>query len=122
MTYEVLWRIAKIRADTIPKRMTNRREFLMLTGCAGLAELLEGISAQPASLQASTSANSDRTYWLGVLEKLSLPLLESLSRGQLKRQMPVEAADPADRVKYTHLEAFGRLFAGIGPWLGLEGL
>lgn len=102
--------------------MTNRREFLRLTTCAGLGELVHGISPQAASSQTSTSANSERTYWLNVLDRLSLPILESLSRRQLKREMPVEAADPADRVKYTHLEAFGRLFAGIGPWLGLEGL
>jgi hypothetical protein len=106
----------------ITKPMTNRRDFLVLTGCAGLAEVLAGISPQRASSQASTSASSDRTYWLSVLDRLSLPILENLSRRQLKREMPVEAADPADRVKYTHLEAFGRLFAGIGPWLGLEGL
>jgi hypothetical protein len=36
--------------------------------------------------------------------------------------MPIEAANPADRAKYTHLEAFGRLFAGIGPWLAVERL
>jgi hypothetical protein len=102
--------------------MTNRREFLILTGCAGVAEVFSGISPQTTSSQVSTSANSDRTYWLSVLDRLSLPVLENLSRRQLKRQMPVEAADAADRAKYTHLEAFGRLFAGIGPWLGLEGL
>jgi hypothetical protein len=36
--------------------------------------------------------------------------------------MPVEAANPADRAKYTHLEALGRLLAGIAPWLGATGL
>jgi len=36
--------------------------------------------------------------------------------------MPVEAANAADRARYTHLEAFGRLLAGIGPWLSLPEL
>jgi len=36
--------------------------------------------------------------------------------------MPVEAGNPADRARYTHLEGFGRLLAGIGPWLGLAEL
>ena len=36
--------------------------------------------------------------------------------------MPVEAKKPADRAHYTHLEAFGRLLAGIAPWLGASGL
>ena len=34
--------------------------------------------------------------------------------------MPVEArAKTTDRPQYSHLEAFGRLLAGIGPWLAL---
>src|SRR2546423_1795607 len=35
--------------------------------------------------------------------------------------MPVEAANP-NRRKYTHLEALGRLLAGIAPWLAAGGL
>lgn len=102
--------------------MTNRREFLRVAGCAGLAGVIDERSFKPAVSESLASGASDRIYWLGVLEKLALPVLENLSRRQLKRQMPVEAANPADRARYTHLEAFGRLFAGIGPWLTLEGL
>lgn len=36
--------------------------------------------------------------------------------------MPVEAADRAERARYTHLEAFGRLIAGIAPWLAAQDL
>ena len=34
--------------------------------------------------------------------------------------MPVEEASGANRRDVTHLEAFGRLMAGIAPWLDLE--
>jgi hypothetical protein len=100
--------------------MTNRREFLRVASCTGVAGLLD--QASPQTRESKSGANADRAYWLGVVDRLALPILENLSRGQLKQQMPVEAANPADRGKYTHLEAFGRLFAGIGPWLALPGL
>jgi hypothetical protein len=60
-----------------------------------------------------------RHYWLGMLDRLSSPVLTHLAAGTLKREMPVESVtgNVADRRKYTHLEAFGRLLAGIAPWL-----
>ena len=35
--------------------------------------------------------------------------------------MPVEEASGAGRASVTHLEALGRLLAGIAPWLELPG-
>ncbi|HEV2445302.1 MAG TPA: DUF2264 domain-containing protein, partial [Candidatus Sulfopaludibacter sp.] len=68
---------------------------------------------------APQAAESDREYWLRTLEKLAGPVLRHLAAGTLKRSMPVECAtgNVADRRKYTHLEALGRLLAGIAPWL-----
>ena len=67
-------------------------------------------------------AVSDRQYWLTVLDRLAEPVLRNLAAGTLKREMPVECVtgNVADRRKYTHLEAFGRLLAGIAPWLETE--
>lgn len=47
--------------------------------------------------------------------------MTNLARGTLKQNMPVEcvAGAEADRRKYTYLEAFARLLAGIAPWLEL---
>ena len=61
-------------------------------------------------------------YWLSVLERLATPVLGNLAQRRLKKVMPIEAANPADRARYTQLEAFGRLLAGIAPWLGATGL
>lgn len=71
------------------------------------------------SLAAQIPAAQTRDAWLKLLQKIAAPVLESLSRHQLKARMPVEAphGNRADREKYSHLEAFGRLLSGIAPWL-----
>jgi hypothetical protein len=71
-------------------------------------------AGQPAS-----SAQSDRAYWLDVLRRVAAPVLTNLANGTLKARMPVEQAAGADRKSVTHLEAIGRLLAGIAPWLEL---
>jgi hypothetical protein len=76
-----------------------------------------------AQSSATTPVNrDDRSYWLAVAQRIATPVLTSLSRRELKKTMPVEARNPADRAKYAHLEAFGRLLAGIAPWLVARGL
>ena len=64
---------------------------------------------------------NDRKYWIKTLTQMADPLLQNLSRQTLKLNMPVESQPGRkdDRAKYTHLEAFGRLLAGIAPWLEL---
>jgi hypothetical protein len=110
--------------------MSSRREFLKSAAVLGVASTV-GASISDAVAQTVTPApratgdvpaGSDRAYWLSVMQRIAGPVLSNLSQGQLKRMMPVEAAKPADRRKYTHLEAFGRLTAGIAPWLGAQGL
>jgi len=85
--------------------MTNRRRLL---------QAVAGFAAPP-----QPAAESDRAYWIRLLTRLANPVLENLARGTLKRNMPVETAsgNAGDRPKYTHLEALGRLLAGIAPWL-----
>jgi hypothetical protein len=65
---------------------------------------------------------ADRKYWVGVLYKISFPVLDNLSRSSLKKNMPLEKGPgynlAAEQV--THLEAVGRTLAGIAPWLALN--
>jgi hypothetical protein len=90
-------------------------------GVAGAAD--EPVSAFSAQAPASAgSPANDRVYWIETLEKIASPVLQHLSRRQLRKNMPVEAANPADRAKYTHLEAFSRTLAGVSPWLSAQGL
>ena len=64
-----------------------------------------------------------RSRWVGLLEKLARPVLSNLAAGTLRANMPVECVpgSRADREQFTHLEAVGRLLAGISPWLELSG-
>ncbi|MET3115181.1 hypothetical protein AAKU52_002927 [Pedobacter sp. CG_S7] len=62
-----------------------------------------------------------RAYWVDTMVKIAHPVLSNLSEGTLRLNMPVEVnpTNKLDRSKPTHLEAFGRLLAGIAPWLEL---
>src|SRR5579871_3675068 len=104
--------------------MENRREFFKSVAAmsvAGIAGISPGFASAETTGQNSNQTD-DRGFWINVLSQLASPVLENLSRRELKKNMPVEAANPADRAKYTHLEAFGRLLAGIAPWLAARGL
>ncbi|HVT99378.1 MAG TPA: DUF2264 domain-containing protein, partial [Acidobacteriaceae bacterium] len=65
------------------------------------------------------SSRNDRQAWLAILERVSQPVLEAISRQKLRATMPVEAApgDEKARAQSTHLEAVGRLLCGLAPWL-----
>jgi hypothetical protein len=90
--------------------MPNRRRFVQALTGAGLAPQ-------------TAAQETGREYWIRTLQKLADPVLKNLAAGTLKRNMPVECAtgNIADRRKYTHLEALGRLLAGIAPWLETGG-
>ena len=53
------------------------------------------------------------------MRRLADPVLKNLASGTLKARMPVEQAASANRRNVTHLEALGRLVAGLAPWLEL---
>src|SRR6266705_963849 len=89
--------------------MMNRRDFLATA--PGSAAAIQGPPLAGAS--------PDREYWVGVLQRLADPVLTNLANGTLKARMPVEEASGAGRRPVTHLEAFGRLVAGLAPWLEL---
>ncbi len=61
--------------------------------------------------------NSPREYWVETLCRMAAPVLGALEAGRLKTAMPVESK--TDRADCSPLEAFGRLFCGMAPWLEL---
>lgn len=81
--------------------------FLLISFC--------GYSQNPSGLE-------DRACWISVLTKIADPVLENMSKGELKKNMPVEtisgATNPSN-ARTTHLEALGRLLIGMAPWLEL---
>ena len=74
-----------------------------------------------ADAKTDRKASQDRTFWVATMEKVCSPVLENLSKGTLRQNMPVESfhKDPEYAKAFAHLEAFGRILTGIGPWLEL---
>ena len=92
-------------------------------GAAGVAA-----AGQPAPSRAAADAPTtvlardgaaERAAWVAQAIRIADPVLTHLAAGTLKRSMPVEQADGANRAPVTHLEALGRLLAGLAPWLAL---
>jgi len=66
-------------------------------------------------------SNEDRAYWVDLLYKMAAPVLSNMAEGNLPKNMIVEVSPNWDgRNKgVTYMETFGRLMAGIAPWLSL---
>jgi hypothetical protein len=97
----------------------HRRDFLRVMGVSGTPALI----ARPASAQqiaGRVAASDDRQTWVDVMRRLADPVLANLAAETLKARMPVEEAAGANRQTVTHLEALGRLVAGIAPWIELS--
>jgi len=98
--------------------LSTRRRFL--GGMGGALVSVAAPSSLPTSARAATAATADdRAYWVDVLRRLADPVLSHLANGTLRARMPVEEKPDAGRASVTHLEALGRLLAGIAPWLEL---
>ena len=67
------------------------------------------------------SQASDREVWTELCYKIAQPILENMSKGELQKNMNLELSptwDGRDK-RVAYMEAFGRLMAGISPWLAL---
>jgi hypothetical protein len=96
----------------------NRREFLVTAGAAGAVPALPVIP-QRTERQPARDGAQDRAAWTEIMRRLAAPVLQHLAAGTLKARMPVEQAPGANRRNVTHLEAAGRLIAGLAPWIEL---
>lgn len=91
----------------------ERRSFM---GAAAAGSLL-----LTASQAASATPVQQRAYQLKLLQQMAEPVLEPMSKGQLKQKFALELSptwDGRDR-SVAYLECFGRLISGIAPWLAL---
>jgi hypothetical protein len=79
---------------------------------------LLGLFAIAQISTAKTVQKPARQYWCDMAYRIAHPLLQALSKGELKKTMPVEQPTGATGREYvTYLEATGRLLCGIAPWL-----
>jgi hypothetical protein len=96
---------------------------MIKTMLCSLLMLFAGLTSfsqiQPADAGTVNDGPAERQYFITVLTRIADPVLNALSKNELKLKMPVEAGEPDKRKYSTHLEAFGRLMAGLAPWLEL---
>ena len=74
-----------------------------------------------AAKKVKQSQQSDREYWCSLAWKMAQPVLENMAKGELQKNMKTEFSpsfDNRDR-SVVYMETFGRLMAGIAPWLTL---
>lgn len=69
-----------------------------------------------------TTGAEDRVMWVNRMIEIVDPVLDNMSRGELRKNMPVETPprkNTPTNYLTTHLEALGRTVVGIAPWLEL---
>ena len=88
---------------------------IMMTLVLALVPFM-GISAKKKAVQ-----QSDRQYWCSLAYKMAQPVLENMAKGELQKNMQTEFSPSFDNRnrKVLYMECFGRLMAGVAPWLTL---
>lgn len=64
---------------------------------------------------------TERELWCNILYQMAASVLSNMSEGKLQENMLVELSptwDGRDK-RVTYMECFGRLMAGLAPWLSL---
>jgi hypothetical protein len=101
----------------------QRRNFIKQSSALFAAGSLpaKSLIANEHKLNDETAKLKDREYWVELIYKIAYPVLSNMSKGELHKNMPVEVSPVWDgRDKgVAYMEAFGRLMAGIAPWLAL---
>ena len=80
------------------------------------------IIAMPVSAKSNKQKPvSDREVWTSALYRMAQPVLSNMSQGKLHANMQIELSPTWDgrNKDVTYMECFGRLMAGLAPWLTL---
>lgn len=105
----------------------KRRKFieaLSLAGIVGTVNPVKIIAAEKIALEKgliTSKPKNDREYWYKLLYKIASPVVSNLAAGTLVKNMPVITSPTFDSrtPAVSYLEAVGRTYAGIAPWLTL---
>ena len=83
----------------------------------GLVMALPMMAAKKKQVKQQT----DREYWCEQAWKMAQPVLENMAKGELQKNMQTEFSPSFDNRnrKVVYMETFGRLMAGLAPWLSL---
>ena len=80
-----------------------------------------GLAPAFGAKKAKKTVETDRQYWCRLAYTMAQPVLENMAKGELQKNMQTEFSpsfDSRDR-RVVYMETFGRLMAGIAPWLAL---
>lgn len=100
----------------------KRRNFIQLSSILGFLGILPATKISAAGASPNDDKNSnDRQYWVQLMDKIASPVLSNMSKGELKKNMPIEFSPTWDNRNkdVAYMEAFGRLIAGLAPFLAL---
>lgn len=81
-----------------------------------LSLLIPSMAKKPKKVE-----QTDREYWCQLAYQMARPVLENMGKGTLQKNMQMEFSPSFDNRnrKVAYMETFGRLMAGIAPWLTL---
>lgn len=107
--------VQPIGERAIPGQTVDRRS----TSNFGTGAFLLAACEYVRFLEKGTSP--DRAYWADLAWRMAEPVLSNMARGELQKNMQLEYSPSFDarNKKVIFMEAFGRLMAGIAPWLAL---
>ena len=100
----------------------QRKNFLRLSALFGWF-LAEAPMALASNAKADTDRyKNDREYWLALMDKMASPVLGPMSEGKLRASFKPAHSPKWDgrNNEVAYMEAFGRLIAGLAPFLNLE--
>ncbi|WP_323144533.1 DUF2264 domain-containing protein [Massilia phyllosphaerae] len=99
----------------------KRRHFMGSLMAGSLATAGAAIVDAAAATPAASAPGNDRAYLVGLLQKMADPVLTNMARGELHKNFALELSPTWDGrdPKVAYLECFGRLIAGLAPWLAL---
>ena len=96
--------------------MTKALRLLTIIVLLSLTPLISAYAAKK-----KPQMQSDRQYWCSLAYSIAQPVLENMAKGELQKNMQTEFSPSFDNRnrKVLYMECFGRLMAGIAPWLAL---
>lgn len=96
--------------------MTKALRLLTIIVLLSLTPLVSAYAAKK-----KPQMQSDRQYWCSLAYRMAQPVLENMAKAELQKNMQTEFSPSFDNRnrKVLYMECFGRLMAGIAPWLAL---
>lgn len=86
-----------------------------------LAAIMLITAPDVAARKKQLKGSSDRELWCDVMYRMAAPVLGNMAKGGLRKNMQVELSPTWDgrNEGVAYMECFGRLMAGLAPWLSL---